>query len=220
MTPEQEAEYALNFGVARSDLPEEAQRAYDRLAEQRRRPSVPASHAGSGAASNRGMPGRAAWLGTALVFLLGQGSGIVLLPYAFTGWQPGPPWPLAVRVLGVALITIGGIAVISGFIWFVTEGVGALQPLKMPNSWRLTFVGPYRYMRNPMYLAIVIAIIGQALLLSRLVLLAYAAVLLAVFVLLVRFYDEPSMARRFGAEFDAYRKQVPGWWPRRPRQTS
>jgi protein-S-isoprenylcysteine O-methyltransferase Ste14 len=161
-----------------------------------------------------------AWLGTALTFLLGQGGGIVLLPYAFTHWQPGAAWPLAVRALGVALITVGGIVLISGFIRFAIEGVGALQPLKMPESWRLTFGGPYRYMRNPLYLAIVMAVAGQALLLSRPVLLAYAAVLLAAFVVLVRIYEEPSMASRFGAEYEAYRRQVPGWWPRRPRRTS
>ena len=165
-------------------------------------------------------PGRAAWLQTALVFLLGQGGGIVLLPYAFTRWQSGAAWPLEVRALGVALIAAGGMVVISGIIMFVTDGVGALQPLRMPDSWRLTFGGPYRYLRNAMYLAIVMAVTGQALLLSRPVLLAYAAVLLAAFVLLVRVYEEPSLARRFGAEYEAYRKQVPGWWPRRPHRTS
>ena len=223
MTPEQEARYALDFGVARRDLPEEARLAYDRLAEERARarPCEPASRAGSGAAGDRvTMPGWSAWLGVALVFVLGEGGGIVLLPYAFTRWQPGPAWPLAVRALGVALITVGGIVVISGFIRFVTDGVGALQPLMMPDSWRLTFVGPYRYMRNPLYLAIVMAVTGQALLFSRPVLLAYAAVLLATFVLVVRVFVEPSMARRFGAEYEAYRRQVPGWWPRRPRRKS
>jgi len=182
MTPEQEARYALDFGVARRDLPEEARLAYDRLAEQRAhtQSSLPASHVDSGAAGDQvTMPGWTAWLGTALLFVLGEGGGIVLLPYAFTRWQPGPAWPLAVRALGVALITVGGIVVISGFIRFVTDGVGALQPLMMPNSWRLTFVGPYKYMRNPLYLAIVTAVTGQALLFSRPVLLAYAAVLLA-----------------------------------------
>jgi protein-S-isoprenylcysteine O-methyltransferase Ste14 len=68
--------------------------------------------------------------------------------------------------------------------------------------------------------AIVIAVTGQALLLSRPVLLAYSAVLLATFVLLVRFYDGPSLARRFGAGYEAYRKRVPAWWPRRPSRTS
>lgn len=223
MTPEQEAEYALDFGVARRDLPEAARLAYDRLVEQRARarPPGPASRGDDGAAGDRVIrPAWVAWLGTALVFLLGQGGGIVLLPYAFTRWQPGAAWPLAVRALGVALITVGGIVVFSGFIRFATEGVGALQPLKMPDSWRFTVGGPYRYVRNALYLAIVMAVTGQALLFSRPVLLAYAAVLLAAFVFLVRVYEEPSLARRFGAEYEAYRKQVPGWWPRRPRRMS
>jgi protein-S-isoprenylcysteine O-methyltransferase Ste14 len=59
-----------------------------------------------------------------------------------------------------------------------------------------------------------VVVTGQALLLSRPVLLIYAAVFLAAFVAFVHWYEEPSLAKRFGAEHEAYRKQVPGWWPR------
>jgi protein-S-isoprenylcysteine O-methyltransferase Ste14 len=82
----------------------------------------------------------------------------VLLPYEFTHWQSGAAWPLEVRALGVALIAVGGMVVTSGIIMFATDGVGALQPLRMPDSWRLTFGGPYRYLRNAIYLAIVMAV--------------------------------------------------------------
>ena len=74
-------------------------------------------------------------------------------------------------------------------------------------------------MRNPLYLAIVMAVAGQALLFSRPVLLAYAAVVLAAFVAFVHWYEEPTLARRFGEQYEAYRRQVPGWWPRLPRRT-
>jgi protein-S-isoprenylcysteine O-methyltransferase Ste14 len=74
-------------------------------------------------------------------------------------------------------------------------------------------------MRNPLYLAWVMAITGQALLLSRPVLLIYAAAVLAVAIAFVRLFEEPSLARRFGEQYEAYRKQVPGWWPRLPRRT-
>ncbi len=82
------------------------------------------------------------------------------------------------RALGVALIALAGIVVIAGFIRFATEGVGIPVPTE-PTSRQLTIGGPYRYVRNPLYLAIVLAITGQALVLSRLVLLVYAAVMLA-----------------------------------------
>jgi protein-S-isoprenylcysteine O-methyltransferase Ste14 len=118
----------------------------------------------------------------------------------------------------VALIAAGGVVVIAGFIRFATEGSGIPLPAA-PNSRRLAVGGPYRHVRNPLYLAIVVAITAQALLFSRPVLRAYAAVLLAAFVAFVRWYEEPSLARRFGAEYEACRAQVPGWWPhwRRPR---
>jgi protein-S-isoprenylcysteine O-methyltransferase Ste14 len=189
MTPEQEAAYAMDFGVARSDLPPNAQLAYDRLVAQRARTAAtaPVSRANAEATGSPAvLPRWVAAVGTALVFLAGQGGGVVLLPYAFTRWQPGtPPWPVAVRAIGVALIAVGG---------------------------------PYWYVRNPLYLAMVLAVTGQALL-SRPVLLAYAAVLLAAFVAFVHWYEEPTLARRFGAQYEAYRKQVPGWWPRLPRGT-
>jgi protein-S-isoprenylcysteine O-methyltransferase Ste14 len=223
MTPEQEASYALDFGVAKGDLPPDAQRAYDRLVEQRARAAstAPVSRADAEAAGGHIiLPRRVAAVGTALVFIAGQGGGVVLLPYAFTRWQPGtPPWPVAVRAIGVALIAIGGIMVITGFFRFATEGTGIPFPAE-PTSRQLTIGGPYRYVRNPLYLAIVMAVTGQALLFSRPVLLVYAAVLLVVFVAFVHWYEEPTLAGRFGEQYEAYRKQVPGWWPRLPRRTT
>ena len=108
MMPEQEAAYALGFGVARSDLPPEAQLAYDRLVEQRARAraQAPVSKRPAEAISAPvAMPRWAAAVSTAVFALIAQGAGVVLLPYAFTRWQPGmPPWPVVVRVIGAVLI--------------------------------------------------------------------------------------------------------------------
>jgi len=222
MTSEQEAAYALRWGIARSGLPPDAQMAYDRLVEQQARAAAlaPASPAGAKAARSPViLPRWAAAVGTVLVFLIGQGTAVVLLPYAFTHWQPGaPPWPAVVRAIGVALIAAAGIVVIWGFVRFATEGAGIPVPTE-PTSRQLTVGGPYRYLRNPLYLAIALAVTGQGLLLSRPVLLVYAAVLLVAFVAFVHWYEEPSLARRFGDQYQTYRKQVPGWWPRLPRRT-
>lgn len=221
MTPEQEAAYALDFGVARSDLPADAQLVYDRLVEQRARarPSAAVSQAGAQAASGRvTVPERvAAAVGTALFLPTAAGFGVVLVPYVITHWQPGMPYPLAVRVLGVALIAAGGIVFIGGCVRFAAEGVGVPLPTE-PISRQLTVGGPYRYVRNPLYLAWVTAITGQALLLSRPVLLIYAAAVLIAAAAFVHWYEEPTLARRFGEQYEAYRKQVPGWWPRLPRR--
>jgi protein-S-isoprenylcysteine O-methyltransferase Ste14 len=182
--------------------------------------SAPVCPADAKAASTpRILPRWAAAVGTALVFLIAQGTAVVLLPYAFTHWQPGTPlWPVMVRAVGVILIVAGGIVVIWGFVRFATEGVGVPVPTE-PTSRQLTVGGPYRYLRNPLYLAIALVIAGQGLLLSRPVLLVYAAVLLAAFVAFVHWYEEPSLGRRFGEQYETYRTQVPGWWPRLPRRT-
>jgi len=222
MTPEQEAAYALDFGVARSDLSEAGQLAYDRLAKQRAiGAKARLAHMPSAPVDVKVVPPRlAAALGSALVFLLGQGGGVVLLPYAFTRWRPGvPQWPVVVQIIGIALITVAGIVVLWGFARFATEGVGVPIPGE-PSAYKLTVGGPYRYVRNPLYLAIVMAISGQALLFSRPVLLAYAAALLVAFVALVQLVEDPALARRFGPDFEAYRKQVPAWWPRLPRRST
>ncbi|MFN2470179.1 MAG: hypothetical protein ABR583_04175 [Gaiellaceae bacterium] len=66
-----------------------------------------------------------------------------------------------------------------------------------------------------MYLAVLVTIVGQALALGRLGLLLYAAGLAAAFVAFVRWYEEPRLHRRFGAQYEAYRRAVPAWRPRR-----
>ena len=66
-----------------------------------------------------------------------------------------------------------------------------------------------------MYLAVAAAIVGQALLLGRPVLLGYAAAFLVVVAAFVRLYEEPTLRRRYGEQYEAYRRAVPGWWPRR-----
>jgi protein-S-isoprenylcysteine O-methyltransferase Ste14 len=75
--------------------------------------------------------------------------------------------------------------------------------------------GLYRYVRNPMYIAVATTIAGQALILGRPVLLLYALAFGAIVYGFVRVYEEPTLQRSFGAEYDAYRRAVPGWRPRR-----
>jgi protein-S-isoprenylcysteine O-methyltransferase Ste14 len=65
------------------------------------------------------------------------------------------------------------------------------------------------------YLAVGTTIVGQALALGQPVLLLEAAIFLVATVAFVRWYEEPTLSRQLGAEYDAYRRAVPGWWPRR-----
>ena len=77
--------------------------------------------------------------------------------------------------------------------------------------------GPYRYLRNPMYLAVTAVIVGQALTLSQPGLLAYAAVVGGATAAFAHGYEEPTLCRQFGAQYEAYRRAVPAWRPRRHR---
>jgi len=116
------------------------------------------------------------------------------------------------RVIGGVLLLAGVIALVGAFMRFVVEGFGTPAPVATPEC--LVVSGVYRYVRNPMYVAVLAAIVGQALLLGRLGLLLYAAVCWLVVAAFVRFYEEPTLARRFGANYEAYRRAVPAWWPR------
>lgn len=150
-------------------------------------------------------------VGTSLWFVLVVGLFSVLIPWWLTGWRFGSV-PLPARVLGGLLLVAGGAAIVHAFARFVVEGLGTPSPAAPPE--RLVVGGLYRHVRNPMYVATLAVLIGQALLFGSLVLLGYVAVVFLVTWAFVRFYEEPTLRRRFGAEYEAYRSAVSGWWPR------
>jgi len=115
-------------------------------------------------------------------------------------------------VLGAALIVAGTVVLVYAFVLFVTAGVGTPAPVA-PTE-RLVVSGLYRYVRNPMYLAVIATIVGQGLLLGRIVLLFYALAVGLAFSVFVRGHEEPTLSHRYGAEYEAYRRAVPRWWPR------
>jgi protein-S-isoprenylcysteine O-methyltransferase Ste14 len=154
-------------------------------------------------------------LGSAVFFVLAPGVVVGLIPWLLTGgWRVREPLPywIPMRVLGGILLIVGLMALLSAFVRFVVEGLGTPAPVAAPE--RLVVGGVYRYVRNPMYVAVLAAIVGQALLLGRLALLLYAAGAWLVVAAFVRLYEEPTLTRRFGADYDAYRRAVPAWWPR------
>jgi protein-S-isoprenylcysteine O-methyltransferase Ste14 len=133
------------------------------------------------------------------------------MPWLLTGWRMESS-PLALRILGGFMIAIGAAFLLHAFYRFVVEGLGTPAPVAPPE--RLVIGGVYRYVRNPMYLAVTSCIVGQALLLGRPGLLAYAALFAAVVFSFVHLYEEPTLSAQFGADYDAYRQSVPGWIPR------
>ena len=154
-------------------------------------------------------------LGSGIFFLLAPGMVAGVVPWSITRWQmrgEAAGW-LPLRALGIALLVVSVPVLVRAFWQFAVEGLGTPAPVAPTKT--LVVGGLYRYVRNPMYLAVLGAIVGQALLLGQPGLLAYAAVILAAFVSFVRWYEEPTLRQQFGAEYDAYRNAVPAWWPRR-----
>jgi protein-S-isoprenylcysteine O-methyltransferase Ste14 len=157
--------------------------------------------------------------GSALFFAVAPGVVAGVIPWALTGWETGGEWPWPVRVLGGVLLVAGAAVLVHAFARFVVEGLGTPAPLAPTEH--LVVGGLYRYVRNVMYIAVTAAILGQALLLGQPVLLAYAAVAWAGMAAFVLLYEEPTLASRYGAQYEEYRRAVPAWWPRfsasRPR---
>jgi len=155
----------------------------------------------------------AAAAGSTLFFALAPGVVAGLVPWLLTGWDTADPaWPWPVRVIGAVLLAGCAVVLVQAFARFVREGRGTPAPVG-PTE-RLVVGGLYRHVRNPMYVAVVGAIVGQALLLGRPVLLVYAALAGAGMALFVRGYEEPLLATRYGEQYRAYRRAVPGWLPR------
>jgi protein-S-isoprenylcysteine O-methyltransferase Ste14 len=150
-------------------------------------------------------------LGSALFLVVAPGVMAGLVPWLLTGWESSDP-PVVLAVLGVALIVAGAAVLLSAFARFVFEGRGTPAPVA-PTE-RLVVGGLYRYVRNPMYVAVGAMIVGQALLLGRPGLLLYAALFWLVVATFVHTYEEPTLAARYGEEYAAYRRAVPAWRPR------
>jgi len=157
------------------------------------------------------MTRRSAALGTA-TFLVVPGTVAGLVPGWLTGWEVSHPQGVPARIAGVCLIVGGTAALLSAFGRFVIDGIGTPAPIA-PTQ-RLVVYGLYRFVRNPMYLAVVGVITGQAMVLGDPGLLVYAGGVALTMHAFVVAYEEPTLRREFRAEYDAYCAEVPRWLPR------
>lgn len=150
---------------------------------------------------------------SAAFFVVGPGSVVGLIPWLITRWRlrrPLPGW-VAARAVGAVLVAAGLVPVASAFAEFV-KARGT--PIPIAPTQRLVVSGFNRHVRNPMYAGMLLSVLGQALLFGNVRLLAYAAAVWAFPAAFVRCYEEPALARRFGAEYETYRRAVPAWLPR------
>jgi protein-S-isoprenylcysteine O-methyltransferase Ste14 len=152
--------------------------------------------------------------GTAAFLVLAPGVVAGYIPWTITHWQAHVPFPgfTSLRVIGVALMAAGVPALLECFARFALQGVGTPAPV-FPTQ-RLVVSGSYRFVRNPMYLSVLAVLFGQALFLESIWVAVYAACAWLITHLFVVFYEEPTLLRTFGAEYENYRKHVPRWIPR------
>lgn len=139
----------------------------------------------------------------------------VLVPYLIVsrgGASVAARWtPL--QFLGLLPIVVGA-AILARCIWdFAAKGRGTLAPIDPPTQ--LVVRGLYRYVRNPMYLGVLVLLLGQAVFYESVPLLQYTAAWVVVVHLFVVLFEEPSLRRRFGDSYAQYTRSVHRWWPSR-----
>lgn len=150
------------------------------------------------------------FLKTALFTVVVPGSFAVLIPLLITGDRAAAGG--GIRVLALLLLALGAVVYLRSAWDFASFGRGTPAITDAPK--RLVTRGFYRYTRNPMYVAVLSAVAGWAVLYGTPVLWAYGAVIFVFFSLFIRFYEEPRLIREFGEEYVAYMKRVGRWLPR------
>jgi protein-S-isoprenylcysteine O-methyltransferase Ste14 len=153
-------------------------------------------------------------LGSLLFLFVAPGVVAVLIPYGLTSFDSKDP-PAILIVAGTLLVVAGAAVLLHAFARFVLEGIGTPAPVA-PTE-RLVVGGAYRWVRNPMYLAVGSVILGEALLLGQPVLLLWLALFAAAVAAFVLGYEEPTLEARYGDDYTAYCGSVRRWIPRRPR---
>ena len=152
-------------------------------------------------------------MGTFVFLVLTPGVVAGLIPAMITGWRIRwtGGWMLLVVILGAVGILGGVVVLLDAFTRFARADGTPAPP--MPTA-QLVIDGPYRYVRNPMYLAVLTIILGQALLFGSWADLLYAGLVLVAVVAFVRGYEEPTLQTEYGDAYRDYRQNVPGWIPR------
>ncbi len=155
-----------------------------------------------------------AGVASALFFLIAPGTIAGYFPWSITRWhvESTGTWSFLLEVFG-ALLLLAGIAVLAdSFVRFVVTGLGTPAP-PLPTQ-HLVVSGLYRYVRNPMYVAVASTIFGQAMIFGSRSLFGYGAFVWVCFHVFVLAYEEPSLRARFGAEYEEFCAAVPRWIPR------
>jgi protein-S-isoprenylcysteine O-methyltransferase Ste14 len=154
-----------------------------------------------------------AWVGTLVFLVVTPGVVAGLIPGWITGWRIpwAGGWTSPPAIAAAVVIACGVLVLLDAFARFARADGTPAPPAPTAH---LVVVGPYRFVRNPMYLAVLAIILGQALLCGSWGALVYAGVVLVMVATFVRGYEEPTLEEEYGAEYREYRRNVRGWVPR------
>ena len=153
-------------------------------------------------------------IGSAIFLVIAPGFVAGLVPWWISRWRLDAPFlgiP-PIRIAGLILLALGALGLLDSFARFALQGEGTPAPV-FPTR-HLVVSGLYRYVRNPMYVSVVSAILGQAILLGNKQLLEYGAFVWLAFHLFVLLYEEPVLRETFGPEYQSFCAHVPRWIPR------
>ena len=153
-------------------------------------------------------------LGSAIFLVLAPGIVAGYVPCRICRWHVGAPLLgiSFVRVLGVLLIAAGLPVLLDSFARFALQGLGTPAPI-FPTR-HLVVSGLFRYVRNPMYVAVLSLIFGQGLLFGSIHVLEYGIAVWVAFYFFVLVYEEPTLRKSYGREYEEFCANVPRWIPR------
>jgi protein-S-isoprenylcysteine O-methyltransferase Ste14 len=140
---------------------------------------------------------------------------LVFVPARLISWS-GIVRPEAAGVSQVVgMVVGGGGGVLALWCVFTFSFIGKGTPAPFDPPRRLVVEGPYRFVRNPMYIGAGLVLTGATLFYESLPLLGYAGLFVLITHFFVVLYEEPTLRRTFGTEYEAYNRRVGRWWPRR-----
>jgi len=153
-------------------------------------------------------------LGSIVFLVVAPGVVAGYIPWMISRWHFEPPFfgVSGLRVIGGLLVAAGLPILLDSFGRFALQGLGTPAPI-MPTK-HLVVTGFFRYVRNPMYIAVDSLILGQGFLFANRGVLEYGLVVAAAFFTFVLLYEEPTLRKTFGPEYDEYRAHVRRWLPR------
>jgi protein-S-isoprenylcysteine O-methyltransferase Ste14 len=154
-------------------------------------------------------------LGSAIFLVVAPGTVAVAVPWWMSRWRMADPFLgfAGFRAIGAIFILCGLPVLLDSFARFALQGLGTPSP-PAPTE-HLVTTGLYRYVRNPMYIAVSLLIFGQALLLGNRDVLEYGVAVCVSFAFFVLLYEEPTLRRTFGSGYEEFCANVPRWIPRR-----